>query len=881
MNSIQLDITPYTINAVSLVIIGLASIVYLLRLKEKSATTRMMILGLASFTVSMVTMFLSGIVLWGSAMGGLTDACSVVSMAAMVEFACRFPQNATTLASRVVRGLSWGVSLVALGISGGNAVQILALHNFSASIPVGYWLLNPLTFLVALGVSVYRTVAIQPERLPGLTGAWSAFFRPQNRPARVLRNFSMALSIGLVQGIVSGVGLPGIFPSILGPILINLSLLLMLAAVVYASFDFTAQQPSLVVRLVGLSLVPLLAVLGVIAIYDAYLTAGWIVDQNASIVENTQKALHAGRPEDVPAEVVYILSWPQAGGAASQGRLVTARQPGFDPQPLLQENATAPISAIWPYSIEASLRSEAAARAQEIHLRYGDHPPGSYYQYVGFAFDQDGARYEIGFSLAELSRITQGQNIGMIWGILLAALTILFVFPLFFRENLIRPLDRLLTGVRRADAGDLEGRVAVTHNDEVGYLTAAFNNMASSLKRELDGRQSAEAELRQLNLTLEERVSKRTRELEALYDVTAASSQARDPERLLAVLLERSLSAMSAQLGFILLIEEHTGARQIRLAASQALPEDWLSYFAALRVEDDWVLALTGQSEPVLIADSCDDERTPAFMQPSAQLALILAPLQAEGRTLGILGMARPVAERFDLDEVALLVSIVNQVGVAVHAEGLRQLVQQASVLEERQRLARDLHDSVTQSLYGLLTLTEVGLMRVEANNLEASAETYRKIRQSARQAIREMRLFIHQLRPPVLEQEGLAGALDLRLAAVEGRSDVHARLIADEDIRLPLPVETALYHIAQEALNNALKHARAANVTVSLARLPGGVILEVVDDGCGFDLPQEANGGMGLGNMRARAEEIGARLEITTRPGQGTRVSVCLEEQA
>jgi signal transduction histidine kinase len=869
MNSIQLDITPYTINAVSLIIVGLASVIYLLRLKDKSAPTRWMILGLASFTASMFAMFVNSIVLWGAALSPLIDACSVTSMAAMVEFAYRYPQPSTSTASRLIRTLTLGASLVALAYSLYYACRILIWHAFGPLIPDFYWLLNPLTFLIALGVSVYRTISIQNGRRPGALGALRAFMRPRERPARLLRNFSLALSIGLVQGIVSGLGLPGFFPPLSGTFLINLSLLLMLAAVVYASFDFTDPQPSLVVRLVGLSLVTLLAVLGVLSLYNTKLTLGWIQERNSSILENTRDVLSAGQPVGVPQEVVYILKWPPAS-RPGEARLVAAREPGFDPQPLLREDTTVPV---WTYFLAGNLWMDAAAQVAEIHLRYGDHPAGSYYQYAGFVFELDGARYEVGLDLAEMTRITQSQNSGMIGGVLGSALFILFVFPLFFRSNLVRPLDRLLAGVRQADEGNLDVRVGVTHNDEVGYLTAAFNKMIASLKRELDGRQSAEAELRQLNLTLEERVSKRTRELEALYDVTAASSQVHDPQGLLAVLLERSLSALHAPLGFILLFAEPQG---LKLAASQGVPPDWLPHLAA---EEGWAAVATSQPEALLIADTSCDERTPAFMRAAPPLALILAPLQAEGRTLGLLGMARPAAESFDLDEVALLVSIVNQVGMAVHAEALRQLVQQASVLEERQRLARDLHDSVTQSLYGLVTLTEVGLMRMEANHLEDSADTYRKIGQSARQAIREMRLFIHQLRPPVLDQEGLAGALDLRLAAVEGRSDVRARLIADEDLRLTLPVETALYHIAQEALNNALKHAHAANVTVTLARLaPRGVRLEVLDDGCGFDL-RHAAGGMGLGNMQARANEIGATLEITSQPGRGTRVTICLED--
>ena len=888
MIPLQMDVTPYTINAVSLVIIGLASTIYLLRLKEKLVTTWCMIIGLVSFTASMVTMFLTGIVLWGSAFSPLTEAFSVVGMAAMIEFAYRYPQNATSVGSRLVRALTLAASLGALALGFGYTVRCLALHTFIPKLPLAYGYLNPATFLLALGVSIFRTIAIQSGRAPGWLGALKAFFRPQERPARLLRNFSLALSIGLVQGVVSAVGLPGIFPASLGLILINLSLLLMLAAVVYASFDFTPQQPSLVVRLAGLTLVTLQAVLGMVALYNSNLTQRWIVDRNASILENTREALLAGHMENVPWEVIYIFSWPldsPNGTTAQEGHLVTARSIGFDSQPLLREDTAAQVPQVWGYFLEGSLIREASVHAQQIRMRYGDNPTGTFYQYVGFVLDLDAVRYEVGFSLAELSSITQSQNTGMIWGVLCSALFILFVFPLFFRSNLIRPLDRLLNGVRQADEGNLETRVTVTHNDEVGYLTTAFNKMISSLRQELDGRQEAEAQLRQLNLTLEERVSNRTRELEALYDVTAASSQARDTQTLLTILLDRSLRALRGQSGFILLFDEPVaGSKQsevgVKLAASHNLPSNWLSYFQTMHIEDSWISSVIDNPEPLLISDTWQDVRIPPFMCQEDPLVLILAPLHAGSQALGILGMARPKQQHFDLDEVALLVSIVNQVGVAVHTDYLRQRAQQATVLEERQRLARDLHDSVTQSLYGLVTMTEVGLMQVENKTLASPQDTYRKIGQTTRQAIREMRLFIHQLRLPELEKEGLVNALDLRLAAVEGRSDVKARLIADENIHLPLPVETALYHIAQEALNNSLKHAGAANVTITLSRTPLEVVMEIVDDGKGFSITQRKNGGMGLSNMYTRAREIGASLEITSQPAQGTQVKVILKEK-
>jgi len=142
------------------------------------------------------------------------------------------------------------------------------------------------------------------------------------------------------------------------------------------------------------------------------------------------------------------------------------------------------------------------------------------------------------------------------------------------------------------------------------------------------------------------------------------------------------------------------------------------------------------------------------------------------------------------------------------------------------------------------------------------------------------MRLFIHELRPGILEENGLVAALQLRLEAVEGRSDIQTRLVADGPLQLLRDVENALYRISQEALNNTMRHAGARDVTVLLRRVGNQVILEVVDDGCGFDPEQVANRGMGLDNMRLYASEIGAQLQVSSAAGQGTTIRVAVTSE-
>jgi len=195
---------------------------------------------------------------------------------------------------------------------------------------------------------------------------------------------------------------------------------------------------------------------------------------------------------------------------------------------------------------------------------------------------------------------------------------------------------------------------------------------------------------------------------------------------------------------------------------------------------------------------------------------------------------------------------------------------------EERLRLARDLHDSVTQSLYGITLHAQAAQRLVAAGDVAFAGESLRMLQDVAQEALDEMRLLIFELRPPILEQVGLVAALRARLSAVEGRANLNTRLVADELVSLPAPVEQALYRIAQEALNNALKHARAGNIAVELRQEPERLTLMVSDDGVGFDpAAARAGGGLGLLGVAERVAQLNGTLAIESAPGTGTRLRV------
>jgi len=205
---------------------------------------------------------------------------------------------------------------------------------------------------------------------------------------------------------------------------------------------------------------------------------------------------------------------------------------------------------------------------------------------------------------------------------------------------------------------------------------------------------------------------------------------------------------------------------------------------------------------------------------------------------------------------------------------------QAQALLEERQRLARELHDSVTQSLYSLTLLAEAGRRMAAAGDLNRVEQYVGRLGETAQQALKEMRLLVYQLRPLALEAEGLAGALQHRLDAVEKRGGVQARLVVEGLVQLPARVEEALFRIAQEALNNALKHAAASAVTVTLCGGDGLVGLEISDNGQGFDSALASAGGLGLTSMRERVEQLGGAFELQTEPGGGTTVRVRLRTE-
>ncbi len=275
------------------------------------------------------------------------------------------------------------------------------------------------------------------------------------------------------------------------------------------------------------------------------------------------------------------------------------------------------------------------------------------------------------------------------------------------------------------------------------------------------------------------------------------------------------------------------------------------------------------------------DTPSPSFLEHlvASFRTLLAVPLIVKGEVYGGLVLYYTQPRTVSEEEADLAVAFADQAALAIENARLRQQAREAAVMEERARLARELHDSVTQALFSITLLAEAGQRLAGAGNLERVSNYLGRLVEMSQQSLKEMRLLVYELRPLALQRERLVGALQQRLDAVEARAGVEARLLVEGSIQIPPAVEEDLYRIAEQALNNALKHAEATKMVVQIRAGDGRLSVEVADNGRGFD-PATARdrGGQGLTSMQERAARISGVLVVNSVPGQGTTVRVELQ---
>jgi signal transduction histidine kinase len=373
--------------------------------------------------------------------------------------------------------------------------------------------------------------------------------------------------------------------------------------------------------------------------------------------------------------------------------------------------------------------------------------------------------------------------------------------------------------------------------------------------------------------TLEERVQQRTHDLVVLYNLITIISENWHLQDILELSLVLTLETVKANRGIIYLVDgkEPPDLKPVIQRGFgngfdievDGLPDDEL----ALRVlETQRPLALENIAE------------YPAYAKFDSIKCYAGIPIMVRGDMRGVFSLFASEKDSFGSDEMALLTSIADHLGIGVENSILWEQSRESAAIEERNRLARNLHDSVSQLLYSLTLIAgSTKKMLERKHDPEAVKHSVERLGDTAHQALKEMRLLLYELRPAVLDSEGLVSALKHRIGTVEERLGVKVDIQAKGLPDLPSDMEDALYHIALEALNNIVKHAESKTASIKITSDQGNIVMEISDQGRGFD-PNGPRKGQGLRNMRERGQMLGGEVEVTSKPGKGTQVRVTLK---
>ena len=378
---------------------------------------------------------------------------------------------------------------------------------------------------------------------------------------------------------------------------------------------------------------------------------------------------------------------------------------------------------------------------------------------------------------------------------------------------------------------------------------------------------------------LEQRVAQRTRELSSLLEISHTVASTLHLKPLLGLILDQLKLVIDYSGSSILTVE---GEELVFLDHRGPVPQEQLArlHFPLEHLGPIWDTIAAGES---IIIENVHEE-TPLAQALRAAMGDLLAttfayvcgwmavPLMLRDRVSGMLVLTSSQAQAFSERQATLALAIANQAAIAIENARLYEQAQELAAVEERQKLARDLHDSVSQALYGIALGLHTARIQIDRDP-QKLPESIDDLLSLAEAALAEMRALIFELRPESLEREGLVAALARQGAALQARHEILVQTELCEEPDLLLAVKQELFRIVQEALQNTVKHAHASKVDLVLHRTADTVILEVRDDGVGFDPLGSFPGHLGLHSMQERASNLGGRLQIESTPGQGTRL--------
>lgn len=564
--------------------------------------------------------------------------------------------------------------------------------------------------------------------------------------------------------------------------------------------------------------------------------------QAADNFEQTLAALQYGGP--APYSQGTTVTVPPAGGAEIQNQLGQLRQSWAPFRAALDLIGTLPAGdarlGAAVQTIE-ELSPQLVAQADSVVQRY---------------------------ETESTQKVVRLRNLQI--GFFISALLLLWAGVRMVKKSLLGPLDQLGGRARQIGAGDLETAPGAGYPREIDLLDQAFDQMQIQLRE-------SRAELIQWGKTLEVRVDQRTRALEALHEISRNINSRLEVEFVLASVTEKAKTLLGAQVAALCFLGE--GEHSLEIKAHRGPEEALIAARSSARNGlADKILA-GGQ---VRLCQPGDCDAACQVLASQYRASHIVAPLWAgEQQVIGALCVGSTEADAFDAEALPLLAKLAGSAAIAIENARLYAQAERSAALEERGRIAADMHDRLGQTISKIgLNIDRAGAF-VERGQIQASREQLQSARQSVDLASQDVRGAIAHLLDDTPLHQSLQRQIEALVREFQSQAVNGNRLHWHNDIAGPIELSKKarqqVLRVAGEALNNVCHHANATNTDIHLQQAEGDYLLIVADDGEGFDPRERSEEGrhFGLKIMRARAAHLGGDLEIDSAPGAGTRLTL------
>jgi nitrate/nitrite-specific signal transduction histidine kinase len=447
------------------------------------------------------------------------------------------------------------------------------------------------------------------------------------------------------------------------------------------------------------------------------------------------------------------------------------------------------------------------------------------------------------------------------------ALLVGLMVPALHRA-VITPIAELSKGVAEIGAQNLDYNLSLKSGDEFGQLAIAFDEMRAQLK-------SSRAATMQ-----------HSQELAVLYQVARITGQLLGLDQILSRTLETVIEQLGLDVGIIYMYDSLK--HRYEIVASRGLSKQQLGLIDQRRRKPggDLTQEVANKGETFFVADITLDTHFPGIFEKSKGRSYVNVPLKSQGKSVGTLELVsqggRPLTNR----QVELLGVVGNQIGIALENARLLQQEHHMAILEERDRLAREIHDELAQTLGYLNLKASITFEHIACGEIEQAQESLTEMKQITREVYTDTREAIFNLRNTTPLSSDWLATLKEYLAEYRIHYGLDTQLEVEEPALVRFPIEVALQvnRIIQEALTNTRKHAHASRAWLRFEREGQNARIVIEDDGIGYDLSQvQINGKehFGLQIMRERAESVGGSVEFDPQIGRGTRVIVHLPEQS